>query len=1119
MSLLGEISKNSEALRYHAKTAEIAGKNLAHVNDETYARQRVLAREGVMYGSFGELQTSGLEAAGLDHARSELLDKRVVNELSETASLEARKEILDLLQGALGETITRSGINVGLDDLHDSDLAPGSLTRALNDFFNAFQELSASPDEPTIKQELFNKTQTLVKRFNDAGTSLDSIEEDLSETVKRSVDDVNRVLAQLHEMNKQVRRFELQDKGKAVTYRDRRQALLEELSQLMDFKVEEDVETSTGLPSGFINLFVQGTANEKVNLLDPMGPKKITNDWGQEFVIAAPKDSNGTQAKVRAKIDANGNLGRFEVLDGGSLYNDSEGPILVSLLPPKPSSNLVETETGEVVSAPKSGTIEEVFVSEGDEVKQGDALVNVDVAQDDDTETEQVGGAVTGTGAGIDAPVDDGNEMSSVTGGFQPNTVPVLSEIARIEGEVFYQGDAYYQALTNTQKGDDVSDTQKFMKITTWPNGQVQEIKKRHSDIETFQQGDQIYYEGKYLQATEEVAPIYEISSDEIVTKRTYLAGEVIKYNETYYQAFQNLEKGTDLSGIGVERVLDAEGNVTSETQLGAGDQTLGSLWIIGNTLASPANSKAEGTLDENDELTYTKGEIISRLDSTSDQPLYYLTVGDVPNGEVPDFASSDDFVRLNSFVDTNVKTLDRGQATLRFFDDEIYYDEDSQQHFIVDSAPEIITDPAQIATFDPSDEQWSKNLHVFKPKLSDPADPNSIVRKISSSGHDVTNGVLREVNIGIAEAVVKNGEITTFNIINAGNSFPSSDAIFSDGIELQLNSGSIHGYQQARVEEMERFRISLNALVSDFATKVNDIYNPDDNQGGYLFGFDAFLTRPVSGNNLIMEEEYGLYGVEGNGELQLFREEVNMTLPTAESDTFTIVNTTPIFPEEVPNQALIRESDELKLFLDDPANVDIYQFYASARRMQHVTLELDETYPGEDKLLGTNDDGRSLLLGYETIPFRIEQGEKAFIIGDNFSFDAVLQNDWNLATSLRVDNDLTVENLKSTHEFAEGANDVAFAIGDLANQNHFTDHISTMNADIGNSLSDLNDNLEHQKSLETLLLDQRRAVSSVSVDEEVADLMQFQRSFQASARVLNTLDKMLELVVLGLVK
>ena len=1035
-----------------------------------------------------------------------------MNELSETASLEARKEILDLLQGALGETITRSGINVGLDDLHDSDLAPGSLTRALNDFFNAFQELSASPDEPTIKQELFNKVGTLVKRFNDAGSSLDSIEEDLSETVRRSVDDVNRVLAQLHEVNKQVRRFELQDKGKAVTYRDRRQALLEELSQLMDFKVEEDVDPESGLPSGFINLYVQGSANEKVNLLDPMGPKNITNDWGQEFVIAAPSDPNGTQAKVRAKIDADGNLGRFEVLDGGSLYNDSEGPILVSLLPPKPTTNLVETETGEVVSAPKSGTVEEVFVAQGDEVKQGDPLVNVAV-DGDETEIPADANNIAGQAGGIDAPVDDGNELSSVTGGSVANTVPFLSEVARMQGDVFYQGDAYYQALTNTQKGDDVSDTLKFMKITTWPNGQVQEIKKRHSDIESFQQGEQIYYEGKYLQATAEVSAISEELGTNGLASRTYLAGEVIKYEDTYYQAFQNLEKGTDLS-----KILATTNQDGTEGELVTGDQTLGSLWVIGQNLPSETNSKLEGTADENGEITYTKGEIISSLGSNN-KPMYYLTVADIPNGEVPDFANSNSFVRLNSFVDSDVKTLNRGQASLQFFDDEVYYDEETQQHFVVDSSPAIISDPAQIASFDPSDSQWSSNLHVFKPKLNSIDDPTSFIRKISSSGHDTGNGVLQEVNIGIAEAVVKNGEITTFNIINSGNSFPSSDAIFSDGIELNLTSGSIHGYQAARSNEMERFRTNLNDLVSNFVTKVNDIYNPDDDQGGYLFGFDAFLTRPVTGNNLIMEEEYGLYGVEGNGELQLFREEVNMTLPTAESDTFTIVNTTPIFPEEVPNQALVRESDELKLFLDDPNNVDIYQFYSSARRMQHVTLELDATYPGEDKLTGTDDDGRSLLLGYETIPFRIEQGEKAFIIGDNFSFDAVLQNDWNLATSLRVENDLTVENLKSTHDFAEGANDVAFAIGDLANEGGLTDHISTMNADIGNSLSDLNDNLEHQKSLETLLLDQRRAVSSVSIDEEVSDLMQFQRSFQASARVLNTLDKMLELVVLGLVK
>ena len=62
------------------------------------------------------------------------------------------------------------------------------------------------------------------------------------------------------------------------------------------------------------------------------------------------------------------------------------------------------------------------------------------------------------------------------------------------------------------------------------------------------------------------MAPIYEISSDEVVTKRTYLAGEAIVYNDTYYQAFQNLEKGTDLSGIGVEKVLEQKEQLRKPT-------------------------------------------------------------------------------------------------------------------------------------------------------------------------------------------------------------------------------------------------------------------------------------------------------------------------------------------------------------------------------------------------------------------------------------------------------------------------------------------------------------------------------------------------------------------------
>jgi flagellar hook-associated protein 1 FlgK len=131
---------------------------------------------------------------------------------------------------------------------------------------------------------------------------------------------------------------------------------------------------------------------------------------------------------------------------------------------------------------------------------------------------------------------------------------------------------------------------------------------------------------------------------------------------------------------------------------------------------------------------------------------------------------------------------------------------------------------------------------------------------------------------------------------------------------------------------------------------------------------------------------------------------------------------------------------------------------------------------------------------------------------------NAVLENSWNLASSLIVDNDLTAESLVASLDFDQGANDIALKIAELGN-GEFSKDISDINADLGNSLADLNDNIDHQKTIEDLLLEQRNAVSSVSIDEEVADLMQFQRSFQASSRVLNTLDKMLELVVMGLIK
>jgi flagellar hook-associated protein 1 FlgK len=45
----------------------------------------------------------------------------------------------------------------------------------------------------------------------------------------------------------------------------------------------------------------------------------------------------------------------------------------------------------------------------------------------------------------------------------------------------------------------------------------------------------------------------------------------------------------------------------------------------------------------------------------------------------------------------------------------------------------------------------------------------------------------------------------------------------------------------------------------------------------------------------------------------------------------------------------------------------------------------------------------------------------------------------------------------------------------------------------------------------------QRESMSGVSLDEEAAELMKFQRAYQASARVISIIDSMLDTVVNGM--
>lgn len=103
----------------------------------------------------------------------------------------------------------------------------------------------------------------------------------------------------------------------------------------------------------------------------------------------------------------------------------------------------------------------------------------------------------------------------------------------------------------------------------------------------------------------------------------------------------------------------------------------------------------------------------------------------------------------------------------------------------------------------------------------------------------------------------------------------------------------------------------------------------------------------------------------------------------------------------------------------------------------------------------------------------------------------------------------------------AVGDNSVIVQMAQLADKQHgaltgqtFLESYGQTVVALGQALNGTNTQLANQQIVESMLLRQRDAVSGVSLDEEMTDLIKFQRGFEASAKLITTIDEMLEIVM-----
>jgi flagellar hook-associated protein 1 len=103
----------------------------------------------------------------------------------------------------------------------------------------------------------------------------------------------------------------------------------------------------------------------------------------------------------------------------------------------------------------------------------------------------------------------------------------------------------------------------------------------------------------------------------------------------------------------------------------------------------------------------------------------------------------------------------------------------------------------------------------------------------------------------------------------------------------------------------------------------------------------------------------------------------------------------------------------------------------------------------------------------------------------------------------------------------AAGDNTMALALAQLGNRplgalgnQTFSQFHSGAVTGVGQALESIRSQAGNQSAIERMLMRQRESISGVSLDEEMTDLIKYQKAFAASARLISTIDQMLETVV-----
>ncbi|MDA7840237.1 flagellar hook-associated protein FlgK [Luminiphilus sp.] len=231
------------ALSALQRAISTTGQNIANVNTDGYSRQSVTfsARPAQDIGA-GYLG-SGVQVTSIDRAYSQFMANDVQQRTASSGYYSLYANAAERVDSMLGDPST-------------------SITQAMDSFFASAEAVANSPTSLPERQVMLSNAETLVQRFDYIVGRVDDVTKEMNSQIAGAVSEINQLAGGIATLNDEIAKVSGRSSGLPNDLLDQRDALIVQLSSLVDTKTLAQDDGSLNVFIGRGQPLVTGTVAE-----------------------------------------------------------------------------------------------------------------------------------------------------------------------------------------------------------------------------------------------------------------------------------------------------------------------------------------------------------------------------------------------------------------------------------------------------------------------------------------------------------------------------------------------------------------------------------------------------------------------------------------------------------------------------------------------------------------------------------------------------------------------------------------------------------------------------------------------------------------------------------------